>query len=249
MAQTPLTPESSAAHEASALSGEPAVTPASDPGLPPGGEGSETPVISAEVPKPGLPVMEESAAVNVVEVPDTPTSLAQSAPPLSTTPERSAVPSNEPISADVQAPAWESGAIETNSLPTAAVVAPPAGIAARLEVTPQAERPAGAEGGEWELLLEKGRRWLDAQEIRQQWQSLWGPVRGLGLLLGLILVLRVYGALLGTLEEIPLLPRLLQLLGLLVLARFGLSRLLRTEDRVQVLNDWRQRWQAFRGEP
>jgi hypothetical protein len=125
---------------------------------------------------------------------------------------------------------------------------PPAGIAARLEVSPQSERFAGGEGGEWELLLEKGRRWLDAQQIGEQWQSLWGPLRGVGLLVGLILVVRVYGGLLGTLAEIPLFPRLLQLIGLLALARFGLSRLLRAEDRAQVLNDWRQRWQAFRGE-
>lgn len=226
MAETPLTPESSAAPEASVVGGEPAINPTSDPGPAPGGEEAVTPVTSGEIPKDAPPETEVPMTLSPPETPAPTASPTQSAEPrpspsLPSPPESSTALSTEPI---------------------------PAGIAARLEVSPQAERPAGGEGGEWEMLLEKGRRWLDAQQIGQQWQNLWGPVRGLGLIVGLILVLRVYGALLGTLEEIPLLPRLLQLIGLLVLARFGFSRLLRTEDRDQVLNDWRQRWQAFRGE-
>lgn len=226
MAETPLTPESSAAPEASVVSGEPAINPTSDPGPAPGGEEAVTPVTSGEIPKDAPPETEVPMSLSPPETPAPTASPTQSAEPLPSP----ALPS----------PPESSTALSTEPIP--------AGIAARLEVSPQAERPAGGEGGEWEMLLEKGRRWLDAQQIGQQWQNLWGPVRGLGLIVGLILVLRVYGALLGTLEEIPLLPRLLQLIGLLVLARFGLSRLLRTEDRDQVLNDWRQRWQAFRGE-
>ncbi len=226
MAETPLTPESSAAPEASVVSGEPAINPTSDPGPAPGGEEAVTPVTSGEIPKDAPPETEVPMTLSPPETPAPTASPTQSAEPLPSP----ALPS----------PPESSTALSTEPIP--------AGIAARLEVSPQAERPAGGEGGEWEMLLEKGRRWLDAQQIGQQWQNLWGPVRGLGLIVGLILVLRVYGALLGTLEEIPLLPRLLQLIGLLVLARFGLSRLLRTEDRDQVLNDWRQRWQAFRGE-
>jgi len=226
MAETPLTPESSAAPEASVVSGEPAINPTSDPGPAPGGEEALTPVTSGEIPKDAPPETEVPMTLSPPETPAPTASPTQSAEPLPSP----ALPS----------PPESSTALSTEPIP--------AGIAARLEVSPQAERPAGGEGGEWEMLLEKGRRWLDAQQIGQQWQNLWGPVRGLGLIVGLILVLRVYGALLGTLEEIPLLPRLLQLIGLLVLARFGLSRLLRTEDRDQVLNDWRQRWQAFRGE-
>jgi len=226
MAETPLTPESSAAPEASVVSGEPAINPTSDPGPAPGGEEAFTPVTSGEIPKDAPPETEVPMTLSPPETPAPTASPTQSAEPLPSP----ALPS----------PPESSTALSTEPIP--------AGIAARLEVSPQAERPAGGEGGEWEMLLEKGRRWLDAQQIGQQWQNLWGPVRGLGLIVGLILVLRVYGALLGTLEEIPLLPRLLQLIGLLVLARFGLSRLLRTEDRDQVLNDWRQRWQAFRGE-
>ena len=226
MAETPLTPESSAAPEASVVSGEPAINPTSDPGPAPGGEEAVTPVTSGEIPKDAPPETEVPMTLSPPETPAPTASPTQSAEPL-------------------PSPALPSPPESSTTLTTEPI---PAGIAARLEVSPQAERPAGGEGGEWEMLLEKGRRWLDAQQIGQQWQNLWGPVRGLGLIVGLILVLRVYGALLGTLEEIPLLPRLLQLIGLLVLARFGLSRLLRTEDRDQVLNDWRQRWQAFRGE-
>jgi len=244
MAETPLTPESSAAPEASVVSGEPAINPTSDPGPAPGGEEAVTPVTSGEIPKDAPPETEVPMTLSPPETPAptaSPTQSAEPVPVLEPEPPATAPsPALPRPSPSLPSPPESSTALSTEPIP--------AGIAARLEVSPQSERPAGGEGGEWEMLLEKGRRWLDAQQIGQQWQNLWGPVRGLGLIVGLILVLRVYGALLGTLEEIPLLPRLLQLIGLLVLARFGLSRLLRTEDRDQVLNDWRQRWQAFRGE-
>jgi hypothetical protein len=60
-------------------------------------------------------------------------------------------------------------------------------------------------------------------------------------------VLRLYDALLDTLGDLPLVPRLLQLTGLIALVRFALTRLVRTEDREAVLNDWKRRWQGFRG--
>ena len=123
-------------------------------------------------------------------------------------------------------------------------------IAATLEAPPLAAGSGGSvgeEGGEWDLLMGKVRAFLDGGSLQAWWDRLGGPLRGAGLLIGLVLVLRLYDALLDTLGDLPLVPRLLQLTGLIALVRFALTRLVRTEDREAVLNDWKRRWQGFRG--
>ena len=72
-------------------------------------------------------------------------------------------------------------------------------------------------------------------------------MRGLGLLLAALLVVKLYVALLETLDDLPLLPRLLQLVGLFALLNFSLTRLTRKSDREVILEDWKRRWDAFRG--
>ncbi|MFM9101523.1 MAG: CAAD domain-containing protein, partial [Cyanobium sp.] len=57
----------------------------------------------------------------------------------------------------------------------------------------------------------------------------------------------LYGALLDTLGDLPLVPRLLQLVGLIALIRVGLTRLVRSSDRERILGSWRQRWVDFQG--
>jgi hypothetical protein len=133
--------------------------------------------------------------------------------------------------------------------PVAPAPATPA-IAATLEAPPLAAGSTGTgpeEGGEWDLLLGKVRTFLDSDALHAWWERLGGPLRAAGLLFALVLVLRLYGALLATVGDLPLLPRLLQLAGLIAVLRFGLTRLVRTEDRQAVLNDWKERWQRFRG--
>jgi hypothetical protein len=120
-------------------------------------------------------------------------------------------------------------------------------VATTLEVPPLPGGAAGSEGGEWELLLGKLRTWLEQADLPGQWDRLGGPLRGLGVLLGVLLVLKLYGALLATLDDLPLLPRLLQLVGLLALLRFSLTRLTRRSDRQVILDDWKRRWDAFSG--
>jgi hypothetical protein len=116
--------------------------------------------------------------------------------------------------------------------------------------TPGAGTPGagpGPEGGEWDLLVGKVKTWLEDNDLPGQWERLGGPLRGLGVLLGVLLVLKLYVALLDTLDDLPLLPRLLQLVGLIVVLRFSLLRLTRSGDRQAVLDDWKRRWEAFRG--
>lgn len=122
-------------------------------------------------------------------------------------------------------------------------------VATTLEVPPLSvpQAPGGGEGGEWELLLGKLKAWLERADLPGQWDRLGGPLRGLGLLLAALLVVKLYVALLETLDDLPLLPRLLQLVGLFALLNFSLTRLTRKSDREVILEDWKRRWDAFRG--
>ena len=120
-------------------------------------------------------------------------------------------------------------------------------VATTFDLPALASDRAATEGGEWELLVGKVKAWLERADLPGQWERLGGPLRGLGVLLALLLVLKLYVALLDTLDDLPLLPRLLQLVGLIVLLRFSVTRLTRSGDRQMILEDWKRRWDAFRG--
>lgn len=107
--------------------------------------------------------------------------------------------------------------------------------------------PSDGEGGEWELLVSKVQGWLASGQLQQQWQAARTPLSLLAGLIALLLVLRIYGALLAVLDSIPLLPGLLELAGLIAVLQFGLTRMVRSSDRRQVIDGVRQRWQSFRG--
>ncbi|KEF41213.1 MAG: hypothetical protein ER33_12670 [Cyanobium sp. CACIAM 14] len=123
------------------------------------------------------------------------------------------------------------------------------GIASTLEVPPLegAAQSGGEGGGEFELLLQKLRDWFASGELQAQWQRIRGPLKGLAILIGVILLLRVYASLIGTLDSLPLVGGLLELVGLIAVTRFSLTRLVRKSDREQVLAEWGRRWNDFRG--
>jgi hypothetical protein len=124
-------------------------------------------------------------------------------------------------------------------------------VATTLEVPPlstgRTSQVNGEEGGEFDLLIGKVKTWFEQADLSGQWDRLSGPLRGLGLLLGGLLVIKLYVALLDTLDDVPLLPRLLQLVGLIALTNFSVTRLTRSSERKVILEDWKRRWDAFRG--
>ena len=134
--------------------------------------------------------------------------------------------------------------------PSAAAAGEPT-VATTFEVAPLPTGLGGdgasAEGGEFDLLIRKIKVWFEEADLAGQWDRLGGPLRGLGLVLGGLLVLKLYVALLDTLDDVPLLPRLLQLAGLIALLNFSVTRLTRSSDRTVFLEDWKRRWDAFRG--
>ena len=126
-------------------------------------------------------------------------------------------------------------------------------IAATLEVPPlpgagsAGGAGASAEGGEFDLLISKISAWLEGLELAERWQKLRGPLRGAALLLGLLLALRLYARVVGTIDGIPVISGLLELTGLIYALWFSATKLIRTSERERVLNDWKGRWQAFSG--
>lgn len=123
-------------------------------------------------------------------------------------------------------------------------------VASSIEVpaTPlQSAPPSDQEGGEWDLLVEKVRNWIASGQMQEQWQAARTPLSLLAGFIAVLLVLRVYSAVLGVLESIPLLPGLLELAGLVAVVQFSLTRLVRSQDRREVIGGLKQRWQSFRG--
>ena len=106
-----------------------------------------------------------------------------------------------------------------------------------------------AEGGEWDLLSGKLRDWFDRNDLGGQWDRLGGPLRASGLLLAGLILIKLYEALIDTLDDIPLLPRLLQLVGLLYLLNFGFTHLIKSQDRENLYQLWKKRWHDFTGRP
>ena len=161
------------------------------------------------------------------------------------TPAASQAAANSPVEASL--PVEPPAPIE----PAAAVEepVPAAGIATTITVPPL-ESAAGAagEGGEWELLVGRLNAWFRSGELNRQWQQIRGPLKGVALLIAVILVLRLYATVVGGIDRIPLVSGLLELTGLIALVHFGLTKMVRTSEREQVLATWKQRWQAFLGQ-
>jgi len=185
-------------------------------------------------PEPTLqqPLTTETApAMEVVQLGDP---AAEAEPTSEPTPE----PTPEPVIAAAPEPA----APEPMAVPEVPTVV------STLEV-PALERPSGgnAEGGEWDLLLDKLRQWIASGQLQQLWQTSRTPLTAAAALIGLLVVLRIYGALLGVLDSLPLVPGLLELAGLVAVVRFGISNLVRSSDREKVIANVKGRWAAFRG--
>jgi hypothetical protein len=180
---------------------------------------------------------------------------------VETVDETVAVSSEQPLT---QTPPTETPTAETEAAPAEATTEAPQPeatpetpapldiptVASTLEVpaSPQvATSAADQDGGEWDLLVQKVRAWISSGQLQEQWQAARTPLSLLAGLIAVLLVLRVYSAVLGVLDSIPLLPGLLELAGLVAMVQFSLTRLVRSNDRREVIEGLKQRWQSFRG--
>ena len=122
-------------------------------------------------------------------------------------------------------------------------------LAAIIEI-PATGAPEDADtpgGGEWELLVSQLSEWLTNLKLQQTFQELRRPLTLLGWLLALLLVLRIYGAVIGTIDHLPLVPGLLELVGVIAVGRFAATRLVRSQERQTLIRQLGDRWKAFLG--
>ena len=89
--------------------------------------------------------------------------------------------------------------------------------------------------------------WIKQDDQTSQWQKLRRPVLLIAALITLVIFVRIYGGILSTIESVPLAPSLFELAGILWLTWFSITRLIRSEDRQDVISRVRTRWEAFRG--
>lgn len=160
-------------------------------------------------------------------------------------------PAVEVVKQDVQQ--TQNSELANTSGGTALSPPPEPSIASTVRVEPIAasgqpalQAPTG-EGGEWELLLEKLRQWLSQNDLQNLWSQASKPFTALAALVGLLLVLRIYSAVLSAIDDLPLVPGLLELAGVVWLVRYGVPRLLRSSEREHLISGIRHRWLAFRG--
>jgi hypothetical protein len=109
-----------------------------------------------------------------------------------------------------------------------------------------AEEPGG-EGGEWELLLGKVKAWLGEGKLEALWAQARNPVSLILAAAALLVVLRVYSALLAAIDSLPLIPGLLELVGVIWALRYGVPKLVQRSQRQELFDSIQQRWQSFRG--
>ena len=131
---------------------------------------------------------------------------------------------------------------EPTPAPTPAATLDPA-FSASVDIPVQ----ESSEGGEWDLLKDKLRQWFDGQDLGELWGK-WGTSIKLGFgLIGVIIVLRIYSGIVGTIDNLPLISGLLELTGLIWLINFLLRNMIRSSDRRKVIDDLRSRWSSVTG--
>ena len=106
---------------------------------------------------------------------------------------------------------------------------------------------ADAAGGEWDLLKDKLQDWVNTDQLRNQWIQLKGPLRLLGGLIALIIVLQIYGGILHIIDALPLASGLFELAGVIWVANFSIRNLVRSSGRKKVAGDLAARWQKVVG--
>ena len=223
--------------------------------------------------QPGPPSASLESPLAEGEAPGEPSALADPGDLLVPSPTEPAPPQAEPVPDPVQAvPAPQSGeadgaaelaselaaaAPEPEPLPEPAVLPvtpPPVPTVPTVATTIDLPARGGstgasptAEGGEWALLLSKLESWLAGGQLQAQLQAARTPFTLVAGLIALLVVLQIYGALLAVIDSFPLAPGLLELVGLVAVVRFGLVKLVRSQERRALIEGLQQRWKAFQG--
>ena len=177
------------------------------------------------------------------------TTASQSAVPVPPTPPVTE-PVIEPEADSVTDPVME--AEPAPASPAESAAAPPT-----VETTPEpvitstvtipAQETSTDEGGEWDLLVEKIKAWIDSNQLGSLWNQAQLPLRLIGGLILFVIVSTVYSGILGTINKVPLAPGLLELTGVIWLLNFARCNLVRSSDRKQVIDAVGSTWNKVVG--
>ena len=114
-------------------------------------------------------------------------------------------------------------------------------------VTIPAQETSSDRGGEWDLLVEKIKAWIDSQELGSVWSQAQLPLRLIGGLILFVIVSTIYSGILGTINKVPLAPGLLELTGVIWLLNYARCNLVRSSDRKRVIDSIGSTWNKFVG--
>jgi hypothetical protein len=160
--------------------------------------------------------------------------VSEAEPAQGSTTESAAPPEVEAVPEAEPAPALEN----------AATVPDPV-IASTVTIPAQENSTDG--GGEWDLLVEKIKAWIDSKELGSVWSQAQLPLRLIGGLILFVIVSTVYSGILGTINKVPLAPGLLELTGVIWLLNYARCNLVRSSDRKRVINSIGSTWNKFVG--
>lgn len=114
-------------------------------------------------------------------------------------------------------------------------------------VTIPAQEASTDEGGEWDLLVEKIKAWIDSNQLGSLWVQAQLPLRLIGGLILFVIVSTVYSGILGTINKVPLAPGLLELTGVIWLLNYARCNLVRSSDRKRVIDALGSTWNKVVG--
>ena len=114
-------------------------------------------------------------------------------------------------------------------------------------VTIPAQEASSDEGGEWDLLVEKIKAWIDSNQLGSLWVQAQLPLRLIGGLILFVIVSTVYSGILGTINKVPLAPGLLELTGVIWLLNYARCNLVRSSDRKRVIDALGSTWNKVVG--
>ena len=114
-------------------------------------------------------------------------------------------------------------------------------------VTIPAQETSTDEGGEWDLLVEKIKAWIDSNQLGSLWDQAQLPLRLIGGLILFVIVSTVYSGILGTINKVPLAPGLLELTGVIWLLNYARCNLVRSSDRKRVIDAVGSTWNKVVG--
>lgn len=187
------------------------------------------------------------------ETPEVPSAGEGALDPETVIDDPSQAATGEPVAAEVLAAEPEPVAptptlqVSAEPGPTPSTGEPQLAAIIEIPATGASEEGEAAGGGEWELLVSQLSDWFNNLKLQQTFQELRRPLTLLGWLLALLLVLRIYGAVIGTIDRLPLVPGLLELVGVIAVGRFAATRLVRSQERQALIRQLGDRWKAFLG--